>query len=252
MDTDNWVDERMAVLNPDPDWQPDRARALARLRERRSTALVGPAVWAKAIALGVSTSLVVFFLLQPKALAQHVVAPCADACEGILKKVDLPYLPRAVKAMREWSDGVMARSAGVARPMAPDFTLKDANGEELRLSAFRGRVVLLNFWATWCPPCRIETPWFVEFERRFKDQGLVVIGVSLDEDGWTAVRPFVESAKINYRIGIGDAGLAHRYGGIESLPETLLIDREGRIVASHVGLRSKDDFEREIRALLVR
>src|SRR5207247_9924237 len=85
----------------------------------------------------------------------------------------------------------------------PDFTLRDANGARIHLSAYRGKVILLNFWATWCHGCKVEIPWFMEFASKFKDHGLVVLGVSLDEDGWKSAKPYVVEKKINYPIVIG-------------------------------------------------
>ena len=102
------------------------------------------------------------------------------------------------------------------RDTTPDFTFRDAYGSESKLSDYRGKVVLVNFWATWCGPCRIEIPWFVEFERAFAHRGFSVIGISLDEDGWQAVKPYAERQKINYPILIGTDALAQRFGGIPS------------------------------------
>jgi peroxiredoxin len=136
------------------------------------------------------------------------------------------------------------------RKKAPEFALKDADGRTVRLSDFRGKVVLLNFWATWCPPCKLEIPWFIEFERKHKDQGFAVIGVSLDEDGWNSVKPFTSDLGINYRILLGDDSIAQLYGGIDSLPTTFLIDREGRIAAVHVGLVNKAKYEKDLQELL--
>lgn len=136
------------------------------------------------------------------------------------------------------------------RKTAPDFTLKDADGKTVRLSDYRGKVVLLDFWATWCGPCKIEIPWFMEFERKHKDQGFAVIGISMDEEGWAAVKPYVAEFGINYRILLGSDTTAQLYGGIDALPTTFLIDREGKIAASHVGLTNKSDFEHGIQELL--
>ena len=136
------------------------------------------------------------------------------------------------------------------RKTAPDFELKDASGKAVRLSDFRGKVVLLDFWATWCGPCKIEIPWFKEFERQHKDKGFAVIGVSMDEEGWDVVKPYVAHSEINYRVVIGNDALAEKYGGIDALPTTFLIDREGKIAAVHVGLSGKDDFEDGILQLL--
>jgi len=136
------------------------------------------------------------------------------------------------------------------RNEAPDFTLEDANGQTVKLSDFKGKVVLLNFWATWCPPCRIEVPWFVDMERQFKDEGFAVIGVSMDEDGWDAVKPFMGDLKVNYRMVLGTEELAQLYSGVQALPTSFMIDRDGRIASTHMGIVSRNVFEEEIRALL--
>ena len=138
------------------------------------------------------------------------------------------------------------------RKQAPDFTLKDANGHTVRLSDYRGKVVLLDFWATWCGPCKIEIPWFQEFERQYKDKGFAVIGVAMDEEGWNVVKPFAQHMSINYRVVVGDDTIGDLYanGGIDALPTTFLIDRGGRIASIHVGLSSKSDFEDDIQELL--
>ena len=138
------------------------------------------------------------------------------------------------------------------RKQAPDFTLKDANGHTVRLSDYRGKVVLLDFWATWCGPCKIEIPWFQEFERQYKDKGFAVIGVAMDEEGWNVVKPFAQHMSINYRVVVGDDAIGDLYanGGIDALPTTFLIDRGGRIASIHVGLSSKSDFEDDIQELL--
>jgi peroxiredoxin len=136
------------------------------------------------------------------------------------------------------------------RKPAPEFTLKDVNGHQVRLSDYRGKVVLLDFWATWCGPCKIEIPWFKEFERQNKDKGFAVIGVAMDEEGWDVVKPYAREAGINYRLVIGNDDIAQQYGGVDALPTTFLIDREGRIAAVHVGLTSKSDFEDGIQELL--
>ena len=136
------------------------------------------------------------------------------------------------------------------RKSAPDFTLKDANGAAVKLSDYRGKVVLLNFWATWCGPCKIEIPWFMEFEQKFKDQGFAVLGVSMDEDGWEAVKPYIAEKKINYRVVLGDDAVGNLYGGIESLPSTFVIDRDGKVASVHIGLVGKRDYESEIEHLI--
>jgi peroxiredoxin len=137
------------------------------------------------------------------------------------------------------------------RRLAPDFALKDASGATVHLADYRGKVVLLDFWATWCGPCKIEIPWFIEFEKTFKDRGFSVLGVSMDEDGWNVVKPYLEQRKINYRILMGNEQVGQLYGGVDSLPSTFLIDRSGKIASVHIGLETgKDGFQNEINRLL--
>jgi len=137
------------------------------------------------------------------------------------------------------------------RKLAPDFALKDSSGAAVRLSDFKGKVVLLDFWATWCGPCKIEIPWFMEFEQQYKDRGFVVLGVSMDEGGWDDVKPYIEQRKINYRILMGTDAVGQAYGGVDSLPTTFLIDRSGRIAVKHEGLdRGKNEIRDEIDHLL--
>jgi cytochrome c biogenesis protein CcmG/thiol:disulfide interchange protein DsbE len=118
------------------------------------------------------------------------------------------------------------------------------------LAEYKGKVVLLNFWATWCGPCKIEIPWFIEFEQKYKDRGFSVLGVSMDEEGWEIVKPYIAKNKVNYRILLGTESVAQMYGNVESLPTTFIIDSEGRIASTHVGLVSRSDYENEILQLL--
>lgn len=133
----------------------------------------------------------------------------------------------------------------------PPFSLKDADGQTVHASDYKGKVVLLDFWATWCGPCKIEIPWFIDFQREFKDQGLAVVGVSMDEDGWKVIKPYVQNMKMNYRVLLGDDAVSTAYGGLDSLPTTLLIDRQGKIAGVHVGVsQGKEEFKNEIVKLL--
>jgi peroxiredoxin len=137
------------------------------------------------------------------------------------------------------------------RKTAPEFTLKDANGQTVHLADYKGKVVLLDFWATWCGPCKVEIPWFMEFEQQFKNRGFAVLGVSMDEDGWDAVKPYIQDLKINYRVMLGNEEISDLYGGLDSLPTTLLIDRQGKIASVHIGLSlGKEEFRDDIAHLL--
>jgi peroxiredoxin len=152
------------------------------------------------------------------------------------------------------SSGRSVKAASVKpdkdRKPAPDFALKDADGKTVHLSDYKGKVVLVDFWATWCGPCRLEIPWLKEFQNKFKDRGFEVLGISMDDDGWAAVKPFASDLGINYRIVIGDDATAQNYGGVDALPTTFVIDREGRIAKIHVGLTSKKEIEDGIQQLL--
>ncbi len=136
------------------------------------------------------------------------------------------------------------------RKTAPDFSLKDSNGKTVKLSDYRGKVVLLNFWATWCGPCKVEIPWFMEFEQQYKDKGFAVLGVAMDDEGWQAVKPYLTERKVNYRVLMGDDSVTQLYGGVDSLPTTFVIDKDGRIASAHVGLVGKNEYLGEIQALL--
>jgi cytochrome c biogenesis protein CcmG/thiol:disulfide interchange protein DsbE len=136
------------------------------------------------------------------------------------------------------------------RNRAAAFSLPGADGAPVSLADYRGKVVLLNFWATWCGPCKIEIPWLVEFQRTYKDRGFTVVGLSLDEDGWDAVKPYAQRRKINYPTALASEEVRLLYGGVEHLPTSFLIDPQGRIAATHVGLVSKSTYQSAIEALL--
>ena len=136
------------------------------------------------------------------------------------------------------------------RKPAPNFTLTDSSGAKVTLASYKGKVVLLNFWATWCGPCQVEIPWFIEFNKTYKARGFAVVGVSMDEDGWKSVKPYLATKKIDYTIVVGAEDTAKAYGGVDSLPSTFILDRDGKIAFAHSGLVGKGTYETEIRALL--
>ncbi len=141
-------------------------------------------------------------------------------------------------------------TAAGSRKAAPDFTLKNAKGDPVKLSDYNGKVVLLDFWGTFCAVCKVEVPWYVKFQSEYKESGLSVVGVSLDEDGWKSVKPFMDEQRVNYTIVIGNWELAKLFGFGNELPLTLLIDRNGRIADMHAGMVDKAKFENEIQILL--
>jgi peroxiredoxin len=142
---------------------------------------------------------------------------------------------------------LLAAHAVCAKP-APDFTLKTLDGRAVRLEDLRGKVVLLNFWATWCAACRVEMPRFVEQYRKHHAQGLEIVGVSMDDAGNDAVAAFVAAHHINYTIVRGNDAVAKAYGGVRFLPQTFVIDRKGEIVRTIVG----PPEERELDELIER
>jgi cytochrome c biogenesis protein CcmG/thiol:disulfide interchange protein DsbE len=144
---------------------------------------------------------------------------------------------------------VASLSETQTRKAAPDFTLADAKGAPIKLSHYQGKVVLLDFWATWCHGCKTEIPWYMEFQRKYEKEGLVAIGVSMDKEGWEAVKPYLKEHPINYAIVVGTEELSGQYG-VSELPVTLLIDRDGKIADAHTGMVERDAFDKEIQALL--
>lgn len=133
---------------------------------------------------------------------------------------------------------------------APPLTGATANGAAIDLAALKGKVVVVNFWATWCPPCRAEIPDFISVYGEYKSKGLEIVGVSLDEGGWSDVTPYVQRSKINYPIILGDRRVARTWGGIQAIPTTFIIDKQGNIAVSHVGLMSKAQLLEKIKPLL--
>lgn len=135
------------------------------------------------------------------------------------------------------------------RQPAPQFVLKDSAGKTVTLKKYRGKIVVLDFWATWCHGCKEEIPWFAEFERKYSKKGLAVIGVSMDGDGWKVITPFLAKTDVPYRIVLGDDAMAQKYK-IETMPDTFLIDRHGKLAAAYVGMVDRGNIEANIQALL--
>ena len=138
-----------------------------------------------------------------------------------------------------------------AKPANLNFTLKDTSNRDVNLSAFKGKVILLDFWATWCGPCKIEIPWFIEFQNKYGKNGLQVIGISVD-DTLEKLKPYVASMKMNYPVlqGLDHDDVQDAYGPMFAVPITAVISRDGKICMKHAGLASKDSFENMIKTLL--
>jgi len=138
-----------------------------------------------------------------------------------------------------------------AKPANLNFTLKDINGKDVKLSSYKGKVVLLNFWATWCGPCKIEIPWFNEFHQKYQAKGFAVLGISAD-DTVEQLKPFVAEYKMSYTVlvGLGREDVQEALGPVWGLPTTLLISRDGKVCQRHMGLAKKAEFEKGILGLL--
>jgi thiol-disulfide isomerase/thioredoxin len=138
-----------------------------------------------------------------------------------------------------------------AKPANLNFTLKDLENKDVKLASLKGKVVLLDFWATWCGPCKIEIPWFIEFQKTYGPQGLQVIGVSVD-DTVEKLRPYVKEHQMNYPVlqGLNHDDIQDAYGPLYGIPVTTIISRDGKICAKHSGISSKENFEKEIKSLL--
>ena len=143
-----------------------------------------------------------------------------------------------------------APRADVEGKVAPDFALQSIDGKTVRLSDFRGKAVLLNFWATYCAPCRIEMPWFVELQDRYAAEGLQVVGVAMDDASPDDIEKFASELGVNYPILVGEETVGNAYGGVQFLPSTFYIGRDGKVVGKVFGLKTKNEIEENIKKTL--
>ena len=266
-DIERWVDTRMTALEPDRTSEPETEGALAQLRVRATATPYRPVhVWLMAAG---AAALLIAVLATVAGLPWNGSGDLADfrereppsrnpAGDGTLAPPAYEWLSRP--SDQDVGAGVALSARGRAsaprlvpaaqRAEATDFTLPAMEGGNATLADYAGRVLLLNFWATWCRPCRIEMPWFVEFEDAFAERGLAVLGVSVDDD-WDVVRAFLEQSPVDYRVALADtADRLAPFGPITVLPTTWLIDRQGRLAATHVGLVDRAVLESEIQRLL--
>lgn len=148
----------------------------------------------------------------------------------------------------------IAKTAAVAAlpvvAVAPAWKLKDVNGVEVTSAQFKGKVVVVDFWATWCPPCREEIPGYIQLVKKYGKDGLVIVGVSLDQAGPSVVKTYAEKTGVNYPLVMGDDEVVAAFGGMEAIPTTFLIDRDGKIRDRKVGAEPTADYEKKIVALL--
>jgi thiol-disulfide isomerase/thioredoxin len=231
---DVWAEKKLALLGPGGVWEPNPAVGLTMLKRemQRTKAQFRKRVTWLSVIVGVACLCVVIFPL-PRVLA-HRCLECTVAVLQSLAQVD----PQPANLKPEGG-----------RKLAPDFDLKDAQGKNLQLSALKGRVVLVNFWATWCHGCQEEIPSFIEFEKKYEKRGLTIVGVSMDDDGWKSVAPWIKQKSVNYPIVIGNNDLSQRYG-LVGMPLSVLVDRKGRIANRQDGVVNAAAFEQQIRGLL--
>ena len=171
----------------------------------------------------------------------------------------------ALLAVMVWADrkfpaaGSPAASAPTTPTEAPTVAIQDLDGKEVTLQQYKGQVVLVNFWATWCEPCKVEIPWMIEFQQKYSPRGFTILGVSMDEDGKKAIQPFLDKERfdvggqklaMSYPILLGNDAIAGKFGGILGLPTTMLFNRDGKKVRTIVGLVNHDDLTKAIEGLL--
>lgn len=169
-----------------------------------------------------------------------------------MKRIPLIFLGSLVLIIAAFiltKQPAMSKDAGLGKKAA-EFTLTDINGARKSLSDFKGKVIILDFWATWCPPCRQEIPHFISLYDQYKAQGLEIIGIALDNGGAEVVSAFSGRNKINYTVLLGNDEVSDLYGGIAAIPTTFILDKDGNIRKKYIGYNEKEVFERDIKELL--
>lgn len=221
----DWMDRRLAVLNPPEEWDPDVAHGLARLRQQQDISVRHRrrSTW---VTVSAGTILVLV-------LATPAVRGFAHACGEFVR--------------RTLSGGDAIHDTQTL-PLA-DIALRDVSGRAFTLSEYQGRVLLLTYWSTTCRQCQSEMTWFEEFQRTFGDGRFAVVGIAVDPGGADAVNRFLIERPINYRVVLGDPAVARRHAAA-SIPTTFILDTSGRVAVRHVGFCSKREFESDIRTVL--
>jgi len=176
-------------------------------------------------------------LMEKGPIARGIVAGCVFALLGVL----------AVCGCTDKED-----AGGISSGRAPDFSLQDIGGKKVRLKDLRGKVVLINFFATWCAPCRQEVPDFIHLYKQFKDKGFEIVGIGVDMEGEAVIRPFAEHLQIPYPVVAGTREVVMDYGGITGVPTSFFVDREGYLAEQFIGLRPAQSLEKTIVKLLAK
>ncbi len=161
------------------------------------------------------------------------------------------YFSKGGKAANVASAAFQGASDAPAKgALAPDFTLKTLDGKDVQLSSLRGKAVLLNFWATWCEPCKIEMPWLVDLQKKYRMQGLEIVGVAMDDSGEKTIADFAHKMQVNYTVLVGSEKVAQMYGGLDGLPTSFFLGRDGKVVDTALGLVSESTIEDAIKKSL--
>jgi peroxiredoxin len=232
-ETDPWVDERLATLTPALDWPRAESR-IDTLRGRRAAQRARRLQW-----IGAAAVVVMIGAAVP--VTRAFAARCLDACAS-----GVAQFLRADEPLANAPKGTGYEIGN----LAPEAIGADAAGRAMSLSSLRGHVVVVNFWATWCGPCRAEVPVLNSLATRFGQRGLDVIGISMDADGWPAIKPFVESEAMEYPILLGTDAVAETFGGVGHLPATFVIDPAGVIVAKMEGAMREGQYDALIERIL--
>jgi len=237
---DRAIAERFSAFRVNDDWRPNVERSLAKLRQRQRES-ASKRRMAMLLVFAIASCISVAAFPATRAFAEHAVSACVQQSSKLLA-----FLVGDPSGPAPSSTYIQPE----ARKTAADFIVRDASGKAIRFSDFRGKPVLLNFWATGSDPSKIEIPILMELQQAYRDRGLTVLGVSIEREGWNAVSPYMEKTKFNYPVMVAGGEVAALYGGLSTIPTTLLIDATGRIAAVHVGVCNRGEYEGEIDAVL--
>jgi thiol-disulfide isomerase/thioredoxin len=169
------------------------------------------------------------------------------------------YADKATRLPHTTASASLSKADAPDAKPAPDVTLKDLDGKDVSIAQYKGKIVLVNFWATWCEPCKVEIPWLIEMQQKYEAKGFTVLGVAMDDEGRSVVAPFVQKERfdlnqgqslMNYPIVIGSDAAADKFGGLLGYPTSVLIDRNGKVIKRITGLISYDEISKTIESQL--